>query len=151
MRIDFNMDDVPQNKFEPIPEGTYTAQLTNCEHVTSQNDPSNAYWKCTLTIVEGPHANRLLFDNLNIYRGDNPSVDPSLHREPTQGDITARAIAIGRLLEYKNAHGIEELNDTDEMVRAAMSKPITVRVGITHSQQFGDQNVVKKVMPYKIQ
>jgi hypothetical protein len=152
MKIDFDIDNVPAPEFELIPEGNYIAQLINCEHKTSTTDMSNAMWAFCVGIIDGKYSGRRLFDNLNIYRGDNPQVAPEFRREPTESDMKTRTIAIRRLLEYKDALGLKDvrIDDTDELLQAAQTKPFLIKVIIqksTGDSVYGDQNRIARVMP----
>jgi hypothetical protein len=152
MKIDFDIENIPAPEYELIPDGQYAAQLINCEHKTSATDMTNAYWKLTVGIIDGRYSGRRLFDNLNIYRGDNPEIAPEFRREPTETDIKTRNIAIRRFLEYKEALGLKDvrIDDTDELLQAAQTKPFMIRVVIQKSavdSDFGDQNRIARVMP----
>jgi hypothetical protein len=151
MKIDFDIENVQASEFELIPEGQYVAQLLNCEHKTSSTDMTNAMWSFSVGIIDGKYSGRRLFDNLNIYRGDNPQLAPEFRREPTEADMKTRTIAIRRLLEYKEALGLKDvrINDTDELLQAAQSTPFLIKVIIqksTGDSTFGDQNRIARVM-----
>jgi hypothetical protein len=150
MKIDFDLENVPEPEFAPLPEGNYVAQLMNCEHKTSQTDMTNAYWTFTVGIVDGKYAGRRLFDNLNIYRGDNPEIAVEFRRDPTESDMKTRTIAIQRLLEYKNALGLKDvhIDDTADLLNKAQTTPFMIKVTVQKGDaNFGDRNRIARVMP----
>lgn len=55
-----------KDDFSPIPEGEYTAKITNSEWKVSKNNPDNTYFALTVTIIDGKYNGRLLFPNLNL-------------------------------------------------------------------------------------
>jgi hypothetical protein len=111
---------------------------------------TNAYWTFTVGIVEGRYAGRRIFDNLNIYRGDNPEIAEEFRRSPTETDMKTRTIAIQRLVEYKNALGLKDvpIDDTNDLLNKAQTTPFMIRVGVQKGDtNFGDRNRIARVMP----
>lgn len=80
----------PSKAFEPLPEGEYVAIITESEE-TRNKAGTGSYLKITLQVIEGPHANRTLFDRLNLS-----------HPKPEVVDIAKRTLsaichAVGKL------------------------------------------------------
>jgi len=60
-KIDFgHVDDVQD--FSPVPAGKYLCRLVGLEEASTQN--GDEMWKLRFEIIKGPHAGRLIFDNL---------------------------------------------------------------------------------------
>ena len=60
-KIDFShVGDVQD--FSPVPAGKYLCRLVGIEEASTQN--GDEMWKLRFEIIKGPHANRLIFDNL---------------------------------------------------------------------------------------
>ena len=66
----FNANNAPEPmSFDPLPEGEYMATITGSEmKATIKGDGS--YLSLEYTIIDGPYANRKVWDNLNL---DNPN------------------------------------------------------------------------------
>ena len=118
--------DVPEDErnFEPIPVGNYKVQVIESK-IEDTKSGSGQMLVLTLEILEGPCANRRLWDRLNV-RNDNP---------------TAQSIAQRALADLCLQIGVAQLRDTDEL----HFKPMTVKVGIRQDKtgQYGPQNTVR--------
>lgn len=121
-------DDSPRD-FDPVPAGEYLAQITDSE--LKETKSGGQMLKLTLRIETGPHAGRLIWDNLNIVNANaqaqgiahralrdiceavgKPAIDDSeeLHGfplvievkiEPARGEYKAR----NGVRRYKSANG----------------------------------------------
>ncbi|MFA5138358.1 MAG: DUF669 domain-containing protein [Elusimicrobiota bacterium] len=60
-RIDFSKVDDVQD-FSPIPEGKYLCKLADIEEAST--NAGDEMWKLRFQVAEGPHAGRMVFDNL---------------------------------------------------------------------------------------
>jgi hypothetical protein len=60
-RIDFSKVDDVQD-FSPIPDGKYPCRLTDIEEAST--NAGDEMWKMRFQVAEGPHAGRMIFDNL---------------------------------------------------------------------------------------
>jgi hypothetical protein len=60
-KIDFSKVGDVQD-FTPLPAGQYLARLVGVEEASTQH--GDEMWKLRFEVVDGPHAGRLIFDNL---------------------------------------------------------------------------------------
>src|SRR5665213_2433339 len=106
----FSPGDVPADdrNFEPIPVGQYKVQAIESK-IEDTKSGTGQMLVLTLEVLEGPFANRRVWDRLNI-RNDNPD---------------AQRIAQRALADLCLAIGVAQLRDTDEL----QFKPMTVKVG----------------------
>lgn len=114
----------PQEEFTPLPAGLYTAMITESEVVPTKAGTGQVL-KLTWKVIEGPLANRLIFDRLNVVN-QSPRAE-----EIGQRQLSALCHAVG-VLQMKNTeqlHGI----------------PCTVRVAISVDKtgQYADSNEIK--------
>lgn len=118
--------DVPEDdrSFEPLPVGQYKVQIIESK-IEDTKSGSGQMLTLTLEVVDGPFANRRIWDRLNV-RNNNPQ---------------AQSIAQRALADLCLAIGVAQLRDTDEL----HFKPLTVRVGIRQDKtgQYGPQNTVR--------
>jgi len=69
----FDADQVPESEFAPLPEGEYTAIITESEQKpTKAGDGS--YVKLKIEIVDGEYKGRVLFENLNLQNKNEMAV-----------------------------------------------------------------------------
>ena len=75
----FNPNEIPQDErsFEPIPAGDYTCQVIESEIRPTKS--GGDMLRLTLEVVDGPFANRRIWENLNI-RNSNPQAQSIAHR-----------------------------------------------------------------------
>src|SRR5574340_423845 len=64
----------PNQAFDPIPPGWYNVQISESE-MKPTNDGSGAYLALTMTVLDGPHAGRKLFDRLNLQNKNSVTVE----------------------------------------------------------------------------
>jgi hypothetical protein len=151
MRIDFDINKLPVAEFELIEPGTYKAMITSGELKTSRSDETNAYWNFKFIILDGKYKDRCLYDNLNMYRGNNPQLPIDQHRQQNERDHVVIGIAARRWLEYLEATGFNKdsiITQTEELY----NRPVLISVGIESprtNSSFGDQNRIIKVMKIK--
>jgi len=109
--------------FEPLPAGNYMAQVIDSDVVdTKAND--GKILKLTLEVMDGPHANRKIWVNLN-YINKN---------------ATAQRIAAETIKKICDAVGhTGQLTDSEVL----HYRPMRVKVTIRKSEEYGDQNDVK--------
>ncbi|MDA9858736.1 DUF669 domain-containing protein [Rubripirellula sp.] len=108
----------PQQDFQPLPAGEYVAVITDSEMKPTKTGNGN-YLQLTFQIVEGEHANRLIWVRLNL---DNPNA--------TAVDIARRELSsicrsVGVLVptDSSDLHnlplqilvGLKRRKDTDEL------------------------------------
>lgn len=112
----FAPNDVPADdrNFEPIPVGNYKVQVIESK-IEDTSKGTGQMLVLTLEILDGPFANRRLWDRLNV-RNDSP---------------VAQNIAQRALADLCLQIGLTQLRDSDEL----HFKPFTVKVGIQHPTQ----------------
>jgi hypothetical protein len=120
-------DDVKDN-FDPIPEGTYTAQISSVE-IKDTKAGTGKYLKVALQITGPAYQGRLVFDNINV---KNPNEE-------------AVQIGIKTLKKIALAIGEDTIQDTDQMLGANVE--IKVKVKIDKTGQYDPQNEVKDYKP----
>jgi hypothetical protein len=123
--LQFNAQSVvPQQTFDPIPAGTYNATITESEVVNTKTG-SGQMLKLTWRINEGPFANRLVFDRINI-----------VNQNPKAEEIGQR-----QLSSLCHVAGVLQLQDTQQL----HGIPIGIKVSIRHDAtgQYSDSNDVK--------
>lgn len=124
-RIDFDANAVPANeRLQPVPVGNYLLQVIESE-IRQNNKGTGEILKLTLQILDGPYANRQIWDNLNIVN-DSPK---------------AQEIANRNLADLCLLLGIVHCQDSEEL----HFKPFTAYVGIREdkSGQYAPQNTVR--------
>lgn len=125
--INFNAANVdPQVAFEPIPGGWYDCMIVASEQ-KANSAGTGSYISLTVKVLAGSHANRQVFDNLNL---DHPNV-------------VTKEIAEKRLSAYCHATGVIQLQDTQQL----HGIPISVKIGIKIDKtgQYEPQNDIRAV------
>lgn len=96
----FDPAGVPEDErsFEPMPAGDYNVQIVESEVAQTKN--GGDMLKLTLEVIDGPFANRKVWDNLNI-RNANPQAQTIAHR--ALADICA-AVGVGPIDDSEDLH-----------------------------------------------
>jgi hypothetical protein len=122
----FDPNSVPEDdrNFDPIPAGDYDMQCIESE-IKDTKDGTGQMLVLTHEIISGPHANRRIWDRLNIR---NQNAD-------------AQRIAQRALADLCLAVGLGAIRDSEEL----HFKPFVGRVAIRQdkSGQYGPQNTVR--------
>ena len=125
--MDFHAADVPEDdrNFDPLPAGDYQMQVIETDVKATKANNGDQQLVLTLEVISGPHANRRVWDRLNIR---NHNAD-------------AQRIAQRALADLCLAVGITTLRNTEDL----HFKPFVGRVGIKtdKSGQYGPQNTVR--------
>lgn len=118
----------PQEEFSPLPAGLYTAMVTESSVVPTKENTGQRL-KLTWRVIEGPLANRLIFDSLNVV-----NVNPK-----------AEEIGQRQLSALCHAVGVLQMQDTEQL----HGLPCTLRVSIKKDPtgQYADSNEVKAYSP----
>ena len=124
----FNANEHEPNSFEAIPAGNYRVAITESELKPTKSG-NGKYLKLKLIVLDKPHINRVLFDNLNI---DNPNA-------------TAVQIAKGTLSAICRAVGVLTPKDSAEL----HNKPLIAAVKVTKDQDGNPSNAIKGYKPIK--
>lgn len=90
----YDLNDKPENGFDVLPAGTYTVKITDGEMKRNKKN-TGQYLQVEMTIVEGEHRERKIFDRFNL---DNPSREAV---RIARGQFAALREAVG-VLEPKN-------------------------------------------------
>lgn len=114
----------PQEEFAPLPAGLYTAMITDSEVVPTKAGTGQML-KLTWKVIEGPLANRLIFDRINV-----------VNQSPKAEEIGQR-----QLSALCHAVGVLQMKDTEQL----HGIPCTVRVAISVDKtgQYADSNEIK--------
>ena len=125
----FDPNEVPQDErsFEPLPVGDYNCQITESEIIETRT--GGEMLKLTLEVIDGPFANRKVWDNLNI----------------RNANATAQSIAHRALADLCAACGSGPISDSDEL----HFKPFVATLKIEPERTVGDRtydarNAVKR-------
>lgn len=128
MRLDgFNASDfAPSQSYEPIPEGTYKAVITESEEKPTKAG-TGSYMQLTVEIIDGQHSGRKLIDRLNLNNPNKVAVD----------------IAQRTLSSICRATGVMTPTDSQEL----HDKPMMVKVVIRPAQgEYSASNEIKSYM-----
>ena len=126
--LNFNTEDVEPSGFEPLPEGEYKVILQSADGPIETANKTGSYLKLKFQVIEGEFKNRIVFENLNLWRTGN-----------TEKDKTTIRIAQSRLRDLCLAVGKTRIKDTMELV----NKPLIVRLKVRDSGgNFGLQNEI---------
>lgn len=113
----------PANDLEPLPVGKYVAVITDSEMKPTKSG-AGQYLQLTFQVIEGPHANRLLWVRLNL---DNPNA-------------TAVEIARRELSSICRAVGVLTPTDSTDL----HNLPCVIHVKVKKRSDTGElQNEVK--------
>ncbi|MBI5111836.1 MAG: DUF669 domain-containing protein [Rhodovulum sp.] len=124
--FEFDPNEVPEDdrSFDPIPAGEYLMQVIASE-IKSTTSGSGEQLVLTLEVVEGPCANRRVWDRLNIH---NQNAD-------------AQRIAQRSLADLCLAVGVMSLRDTEDLHFKPFIGKVTIKTD--KSGQYGPQNAVR--------
>lgn len=114
-------DALPDQDFQPIPEGKYTAEISGADLKTTK-DGTGQYINLKFSVLGPAHAGRIVFSIVNIQNKNQQ----------------AEEIGLRQLKELRAACGIAALRDTDEL----LGKTVKIKVKIQKSEQYGDKNTV---------
>jgi len=123
--LNFNASAVePDTGFDPIPAGDYPVIITDSE-LKQTKAGTGHYLQCTLQVIDGPFANRLLWHRLNIQNPNKTAEDIG------QRQLSALCRAVGKMQVADSAelHGI----------------PFIARVVVKADDYYGNSNEVKSV------
>jgi len=112
--------------FEPLPAGPYTVQVIESDVIPTKAE-TGLILKLTMEVMEGPYANRKVWANLNF---KNPNA-------------TAQRIAQEQIKQICDAVGHKGPLSDSEVLHF---KPLRAQLTIRKSDQYGDQNDVKRYL-----
>lgn len=139
MELNFDSTKVEriETSFEPIPDGKYKAMIINSERKTpkfpTDGNDGNAYLSITWQIVDGEYKNRLIFENLNLWRNGKSPSDPKTVN-----------VAQSKLAEICDAVKVARLKRTEELHNKIICIKVTVR---PPNGDYKASNDIKKYEP----
>lgn len=116
----------PQTDFAPVPAGDYLAMIIDSEMKATKTGRGQ-YLALTLQVIDGPMANRLLWDRLTL-----------VHDNPKTVEIAQRALSA-----ICHAVGVLQVTDSAQL----HNRPLVVRVKYVEDQQYGPKNEVGGYKP----
>ena len=128
LNMQFNQEEIQeaqQDRYELVPAGTYTAEITRSE-VKENNSGSGNRLSLGFKILEGAHAGRLVFQDITL-RNTN--------------DI-AQQIGRKQMAQLFHACGTNGVEDSSELHGIPMQIKVAIRKDKTG--QYDDQNEIKK-------
>lgn len=129
----FDAAELPQStsSFEPIPEGSYNATISQSE-LRNTNDGTGQYIKLRLDITGPSHQGRVVFANLNI----------------KNASLKAEEIGKQQLGEIMRAIGLARVRDTDELIGAALKIRVAIRPARTDERTGKTYDAANEVKGY---
>lgn len=132
--------------FEPVPAGLYAVTIDSGEIRETSSDgeakhPGSDYANWDFIVTQGDYEGRHIFANTTVAHGDCECGDEETFNKSLFG-IAGLLKASERYSEEQLASNEFEL-ETDELVGAEFA----ILVGIRKSEQYGDQNNVKRYRP----
>lgn len=111
VQLNFDANQVPPNAgYEPVPEGWYNVAITESD-VKPTKDGEGAMLVLKASIIDGPHANKLIFIRLNIQNKNQQAVD----------------IAYRDLSAICHATGVYRVEDSSQLHNIPFQVRVTVR------------------------
>jgi len=124
--LNFNAEEVPvDDGFEPIPRGTYSAQIIQSE-MKDNKKKTGKYLELRIQILDAPYSGRLIFERLNL-------VNPN--------DVAVK-IAKKTLAKILGAMKLSEIEDSEEL--HGIEFQVLVDIEGEDGGDYPPQNVVKK-------
>jgi hypothetical protein len=130
--LDLSTTEVSQD-FQPIPAGTYNVVPVEFT-LTDTKENGGKYIKARFDVSDGPYANRVLWENINI-----------INRNETAVSIGKKTIA-----SLLGAVGINTNQPTTMgLIRSTIGKRVAAKVAVEQDKtgQYGDQNRIKAILP----
>jgi len=126
MQFDQNeIQDAHKNDFDPIPAGTYTAEITRSEIKDNASGSGNRL-SLGLKIIDGHHAGRLIFQDITL-RNNNQ---------------IAQQIGRKQMAQLVSACGKSSVQDSSDLHGIPMEIKVAIRIDKTG--QYDPSNEVKK-------
>lgn len=131
LNIQFDQNEIieaQKNEFEPIPAGTYIAEITRSE-VKENNSGSGNRLSLGLKILDGSHAGRLIFQDITLRNTNH----------------VAQQIGRKQMAQLFHACGKLGVQDSSELHGIPMEIKVAIRIDKTG--QYDPSNEVKKFAP----
>lgn len=126
--IQFDQDEIVnagKSDFDPIPAGTYTAEITRSE-IKENNSGSGNRLSLGLKIIDGEYAGRMIFQDITL-RNQNP---------------VAQQIGRKQMAQLVGACGRSSVQDSSDLHGIPMEIKVAIRIDKTG--QYDPSNEVKK-------
>ncbi len=102
----------PAKAFEPLPAGWYKVVIVSSEDRVTR-DMQGSFLKLELEVIEGDHAGRKVFENLNLNNSNETAV------EMAQRSLSGICRAVGVMTPKRS----EDLHDKPMMVKLKVQPP----------------------------
>ena len=117
----------PSTAYEPLPAGEYPVIIVD-SNMENTKTGTGQFLKLQIQVIEGEHANAMLFDRLNLVNSNQQAVD----------------IAKRTLSAICHAVGVLQVQDSQQLHNKPMLVKVTVRQG---DGQYGPSNDIKAYKP----
>jgi hypothetical protein len=118
----FNVDDLPEVDYSPLPAGEYTVEIKSAE-LKQTKSGTGQLLNVGYQVIGETQTGRMIFGNLNV-RNANPK---------------AEEIGRQQMGSLMRACGLAKLQDTDQLIGCNLKVKVTIR----KSDEYGEQNEVK--------
>ncbi len=132
--------------FDPVPGGTYATTIDSGElRVTSSEGeakhPGSEYVNWDFIVTQGDFEGRHIFTNTTVSHGDCDCGDEETFNKSLFG--------IAGLLKATERYSEDQLasDDFELEVDDVIGSDLALLVGISKSEEYGDQNTVKRYRP----
>ena len=115
-----------EQSYDLIPPGEYDTLIESAE-VKATKAGNGQYIRLRLKVTGPTHAGRVVFGNITLQNQNE----------------TAENIGRQQLGQVMRAGGLDQLSDTDQLVGIN----VRVKLAVSRSEQYGDQNEVKSFKP----
>ena len=112
----------PTTDFDTLPAGRYNAEISDSDMRTNSKGTGEYLW-LEFTILDGPHAGRKLWSQLNLVNPSSQAV------EIAQRELSAICHAVGKL----------RVQDSIELHNI----PLEINVKVKNSPEYGQQNIIR--------
>lgn len=124
-QIAFNAGEVPEDSFEPVPEGEYTCHIIRSE-MKENRAGTGQFLELRVQVLDEPYTGKLIFERLNLI---NPNETAVKIANRTLADI---CIAVGKM----------EIEDSEEL--HGVEFKANIEIVIDESGEYPPQNEIKK-------
>ena len=130
------LEEIPDSAI--VPEGQYNAEVAVTETAATQQAGKLMY-KVTFRVVDGDFAGMPIRDMFVIGSDDDPQA---------KENSTWKRMGGIRWKNFIKACQVPMLSAEDELLAALAKQRLTLLVGIENSEQYGQQNRVKRYLPF---
>lgn len=127
--ITYNVADLPDDTFAPIPAGVYTAMITESEMKDTKANDGSKYLRLTVVIQGGEYGGRKVFVNMNLLNKSEK----------------AKAIAQAELKKLCNAVGLSSVSNSTQLHNKRFNVKLSVKAP---EGNYKASNEVEDYLPY---